>query len=108
MVNLVLEQMQQQAIHSFRNNARRPHHASSTTQRLLVQTFAIGNKSYVCRGLEMDDFRQRQTLGQILSLTFQIQNQRRQVKLIHIKNVPQGQLDRGKKPCSRRQVFFVA
>ena len=107
-VNLVLEQMQQQAIRSFRNNARRPHHASSTTQRVLIQTFAIGNKSDVCRGLQLEDFRQRQTLGQILSLTFRIKRQRGQVELIDIQYVPQGQLDRGEKTCSRRPEFFIA
>lgn len=56
MVNLVLENMQQQAIHSFLNNARCPHHASATTKRMVIQRFAVGNKSDVCRGLELDDF----------------------------------------------------
>lgn len=92
-VNLVLEQMWQQAIHSFRNNACRPHHTRSSTKRVLIQTFAIGNKSAVCLGLEPDDFLQREMLGQLLSLTFEIKRQRGQVELIDIQYVPQRQLN---------------
>lgn len=60
---------------------------------MLIQTFAIGNKSAVCLGLEPDDFLQRQMLGQLLSLTFEIKRQRGQVELIDIQNVPQRQLN---------------
>ena len=48
---------------------------------MLIQTFAIRNKSVVRFRLALDDFLQRQILGQILSLTFQIKRQRGQVEL---------------------------